>query len=36
VGWNEFLKNPESEKIISLEMTVDEIRLTKEQLIRIE
>lgn len=34
VAWTEFLKNPESEKVRSLEMTVDEIRQAKDQLVR--
>ncbi|OOM16424.1 Rpn family recombination-promoting nuclease/putative transposase [Clostridium saccharobutylicum] len=34
VAWTEFLKDPESEKVRSLEMTVDEIRRAKDQLIR--
>ena len=33
VAWTEFLKDPESEKVRSLEMTVDEIRRAKDQLI---
>ena len=34
VAWIEFLKNPESEKVISLEMSIDEIREAKDELIR--
>jgi predicted transposase/invertase (TIGR01784 family) len=34
VAWTEFLKNPESEKVRSLEMTVYEIRQAKDQLVR--
>ncbi|AQS11852.1 PD-(D/E)XK nuclease family transposase [Clostridium saccharobutylicum] len=34
VAWTEFLKDPESEKVRSLEMTVEEIRRAKDQLIR--
>lgn len=34
VAWIEFLKDPESERVRSLEMTVDEIRRAKDQLIR--
>ena len=34
VAWIEFLKNPESEKVRSLEMTVEEIRHAKDQLVR--
>ena len=34
VAWTEFLKDPESEKVRSLEMTVDEIRSAKDQLVR--
>ena len=34
VAWTEFLKNPESEKVRSLEMTIDEIRQAKDQLVR--
>jgi predicted transposase/invertase (TIGR01784 family) len=33
VAWTEFLKDPESEKVRSLEMTVEEIRRAKDQLI---
>ena len=33
VAWIEFLKNPESEKVRSLEMSVDEIREAKDELI---
>ena len=34
VVWIEFLKNPESEKVRSLEMSIDEIREAKDELIR--
>lgn len=34
VAWTEFLKDPESEKVRSLEMTVEEIRHAKDQLVR--
>ena len=34
VAWIEFLKNPESEKVRSLEMSVDEIRDAKDELIK--
>ena len=34
VAWIEFLKNPESEKVRSLEMSIDEIRQAKDELIR--
>ena len=34
VAWIEFLKNPESEKVRSLEMSIDEIREAKDELIR--
>ncbi|MHC1682924.1 MAG: Rpn family recombination-promoting nuclease/putative transposase [Clostridiaceae bacterium] len=34
VAWTEFLKDPESETVRNLEMTVDEIRRAKDQLIR--
>ena len=34
VAWTEFLKNPESEKVRSLEMSVEEIREAKDELIR--
>lgn len=34
VAWTEFLKDPESEKVRSLEMTVKEIRRAKDQLVR--
>ena len=32
-AWTEFLKDPESEKVRGLEMTVDEIRQAKDELI---
>ncbi|NFT91804.1 Rpn family recombination-promoting nuclease/putative transposase [Clostridium botulinum] len=35
VAWIEFLKDPESEKVRSLEMTVEEIREAKDELIKI-
>ncbi|MGL5693961.1 MAG: Rpn family recombination-promoting nuclease/putative transposase [Peptostreptococcaceae bacterium] len=34
VNWVEFLKNPESEKVRSLELSIDEIRRAKDELIR--
>ena len=34
VAWIEFLKNPESEKVRSLEMSIEEIREAKDELIR--
>ena len=34
VNWVEFLKNPESEKVRSLEMSIEEIRQAKDELIR--
>ena len=34
VAWIEFLKNPESEKVRSLEMSVDEIREAKDELLK--
>ena len=34
VAWTEFLKNPESEKVRSLELTVEEIRHAKDKLIK--
>ena len=34
VAWIEFLKNPESEKVRSLEMSIDVIREAKDELIR--
>ena len=34
VAWIEFLKDPESEKVRSLEMSVDEIRQAKDELIK--
>ena len=34
VNWVEFLKDPESEKVRSLEMSIDEIRQAKDELIR--
>ncbi|SFD26828.1 Rpn family recombination-promoting nuclease/putative transposase [Clostridium uliginosum] len=35
MAWTEFLKNPESEKVRSLEMSIDEIREAKDELIRL-
>lgn len=35
VAWTEFLKNPESEKVRSLEMTIEEIREAKDELVRL-
>ncbi|MPQ45314.1 Rpn family recombination-promoting nuclease/putative transposase, partial [Clostridium tarantellae] len=35
VAWTEFLKNPESEKVRALEMSVKEIREAKNELIKI-
>lgn len=35
VAWTEFLKDPESERVRSLEMTVEEIREAKNELIKI-
>ena len=34
-AWTELLKNPESEKIRSLEMSIEEIREAKDKLIRL-
>ena len=34
VAWTEFLKNPESEKVRALELSVEEIREAKDELIR--
>lgn len=34
VAWTEFLKNPESEKVRSLEMSIKEIREAKDELIK--
>ena len=34
VNWVEFLKDPESEKVRSLEMNIEEIRQAKDELIR--
>ena len=34
VAWTEFLKNPESEKVRGLEMSIEEIRQAKDELIR--
>ena len=35
VAWIEFLKDPESEKVRSLEMSIEEIREAKDELIRL-
>ena len=35
VAWTEFLKNPESEKVRKLEMSIDEIKEAKDELVRI-
>lgn len=34
MAWTEFLKDPESEKVRGLELSVDEIRQAKDELIR--
>ena len=34
VAWTEFLKDPESEKVRDLELSIDEIRQAKDELIR--
>ena len=34
MAWTEFLRNPESEKVRSLEMSIEEIREAKDELIR--
>ena len=34
VAWIEFLKNPESEKVRSFEMSIDEIRVAKDELLK--
>ena len=34
-AWTEFLRNPESEKVRSLEMNIEEIREAKDELVRI-
>ena len=34
-AWTEFLKNPESEKVRNLEMSIEEIREAKDELVRI-
>ena len=34
-AWTEFLRDPESEKVRSLEMSIEEIREAKDELIRI-
>ncbi|MBE6050710.1 MAG: hypothetical protein E7214_08665 [Clostridium sp.] len=33
--WTEFLRDPESEKVRSLEMSIEEIREAKDELIRV-
>lgn len=35
VAWTESLKNPESEKVRNLEMTIQEIRHAKDELVRL-
>ena len=35
VAWTEFLKDPESEKVRTLEMSIEEIREAKDELIKI-
>ncbi|WP_099187158.1 Rpn family recombination-promoting nuclease/putative transposase [Tepidibacter mesophilus] len=35
VAWTEFLKNPESEKVRKLEMSIEEIKEAKDELVRI-
>ncbi|WP_252216901.1 Rpn family recombination-promoting nuclease/putative transposase [Clostridium sp. CMCC3677] len=35
VAWTEFLKDPESEKVRSLEMNIEEIRAAKDELVKI-
>ncbi|MGN0143651.1 MAG: Rpn family recombination-promoting nuclease/putative transposase [Clostridium sp.] len=35
IAWTEFLKDPESEKVRSLEMSIEEIREAKDELIRL-
>ena len=34
VAWTEFLRDPESEKVRDLELSIDEIRQAKDELIR--
>ena len=34
-AWTEFLRDPESEKVRSLEMSIEEIREAKDELVRI-
>lgn len=34
MAWIEFLKNPDSEKVRTLEMSIDEIREAKDELIK--
>lgn len=34
VAWTEFLKNPESEKVRNLEMSIEEIRQAKDELVK--
>ena len=35
IAWTEFLKDPESERVRTLEMTIDEIRTARKKLIKI-
>ena len=35
IAWTEFLRNPESEKVRSLEMSIEEIREAKDELVRL-
>ena len=35
MAWTEFLRNPESEKVRKLEMSIEEIREAKDELIRL-
>ena len=35
MAWTEFLRNPESEKVRNLEMSIEEIREAKDELIRL-
>ena len=35
MAWTEFLRNPESEKVRSLEMSIEEIREAKDELVRL-
>ena len=34
MAWTEFLRDPESEKVRSLEMSIEEIREAKDELVR--